>query len=145
MGVASAAAKQFACCALLHDTRTKMECKHRSALLFFFVKFVCVQFTFANWKRLWFISWHILGNGLDIQEYWFLCYSIVILCMNDEFSAIFHLTTVDDESIIITDVSLHILDTLPQLSIVMVPAYRAGCQGDDSTCESRTLSFQSKC
>ena len=66
-------------------------------------------------------------------------------CMNNEFPTIFNLTTVDYKGVVIPNVSLHVLDTLSELCVVVVPTYRAGSQGDDPTSESCTLTLQSEC
>ena len=119
-----------------------MESKHWSTFLLLLVQLVSVDLPLANWQRLWFIAWQVLGHWLDIEEDGFLSDTIVILCMDDELSSVFSLASVDDEGVVIANVSFHVLDTLSELHIVVVPGHTAVGQGDNSACESGTLSFQ---
>jgi len=69
----------------------------------------------------------------------------MVFSMDDEFPSVLHLAAVDDEGVVITNVPLHVLDTLLKLDVVMIPGDRACRQGNDTTSETSTLSLQCKC
>ena len=119
-----------------------MECKHWSTLLLLLVQLVSVDLPLSHWQRFRFIAWCVLRNWLDVEEDGFLCDTIVILSVDDELSSVLSLASVDDEGVVITDVSLHILDTLSKLHIVVVPCHAAVGQGDNSAGEPGTLTLQ---
>ena len=98
-----------------------MESEHWCTLLLLTVQLVGLQLTFADWQGFRLIAGQVLGHGLHIKEYWFFSDTIVILSMDDKFSAVLHFTTVDDEGVVISYVALHVLHTLFQLNIIVVP------------------------
>lgn len=51
---------------------------------------------------------------------------------------------VDDEGVVISNVSLHVFHTLLQLHIVVVPRHSAGSQADDSAGEPGTVALKGK-
>ena len=50
---------------------------------------------------------------------------------DDELAPVRDFDSVDDESVVVSDVPLHVLDALPQLNVVVVPRDGGGGEGDD--------------
>ena len=121
-----------------------MEGEHGCTLLLLLVKFVRVKLPLPDRKRLRFIPRQVLRDWLHIQEDRLFCRSIVILCVDDEFSTIIHLASVNDEGVVISDVTLHVLNALLKLCVVVVPADAAVGKRNNAAGESGTLSFERK-
>ena len=121
MRIASQATQEFTSGSLLHDTGSEVEGEHGGALLLLLVQLVGVDLPLSYRKWLGLVPWKVLWHWLDIEEHGFLSDSIMILCMDDEFSTVIDLASVDDEGVVIANVPLHVLDTLSQFDIVMIP------------------------
>lgn len=82
---------------------------------------------------------------LNIKENNFFSVTIVVLCTDDVFSSILKFHSIDYKCVVITSITLHELNTLLELRIIVEPG-QCGCSNCyDTAGELGTLSFISKC
>ena len=125
MWLTSKTSQKFTCLSFLNNSWTKVEGEHWSRISFFLVKLICLWFTFPNWKGFWLISWKFSGSWLYIEEDGFFGYSVVIFCANDKFTTVRNFNAIDNECVIVSNVSFHVFNTLPELNIVVIPRNRS--------------------
>ena len=63
----------------------------------------------------------------------------MILSPDDELAPVGDLDPVDDEGVVVADVTLHVLDALLELDVAVVPRDGTGGQGNDAAGELGTL------
>ena len=73
----------------------------------------------------------LLGADLYVEEDDLLGDAVVVFGPDDELAPVRDFDAVDDESVVVSDVPLHVLDALPQLHVVVVPRDGGGGEGDD--------------
>lgn len=79
-----------------------------------------------------------------VEEDNFFPVSVVVLRSDDVLSSVFQLNPVDDEAVVVLCVSLHELDTLSKLLVVVEPGEGWRCYGYHTTVELNTLSLVGK-
>lgn len=68
----------------------------------------------------------------------------MVLCADDVLAAVIQLHAVDDEGVVLARVSLHVLDGLAELHVVVEPAYRRHSDAYDTARELDALSLVSE-
>ena len=139
--VASQTSQQLAGGALLHHPGPQVECEHGGALLLLLVQLVGVDLPLADGEGLRLVPRGVLRHRLDVEEDWLLGDAIVVLGVDDELPAVLHLAAVDDEGVVVPDVSLHVLDALPELHVVVVPGDVTVGERDDPAGEPGALAL----
>ena len=113
MGLTSETSQKFARLSFLDNSWSEVEGEHWSRVSFFLVKFICFWFPFPNGKGFWFISWKLSWSWLYIKEDGLFSDSVVVFSANDKLTTVRDLDAINNESVIISNVSFHIFNTLP--------------------------------
>ena len=121
-----------------------MESEHRRALLLLLVQLVRVDLPLADGEGLRLVPRGVLRHRLHVEEDGLLGDAVVVLGTDDELAAVRDLDAVDDEGVVVADVALHVLDALPQLDVVVVPADGARRQADDAASEASAVTLDGK-
>lgn len=81
---------------------------------------------------------------LDVEEDGLLAGAVVVLGADDVLAAVIQLHAVDDEGVVFAGVSLHVLDRLAELHVVVEPAHRRHSDAYDAARELDALSLVSE-
>ena len=112
MWLTSKTGQKFASLSFLDNSWAKVEGEHRCRVSFFLVKFICLWFAFPDWEWFRFISRKLSWSWLYVKEDRFFSDSVVIFCANDKFTTVGNFHAIDNESVIVSNVSFHVFNTL---------------------------------
>lgn len=82
-----------------------------------------------------------MKHTLHVEEYNFFSEAVRVFCPDEIFPSIFEFNSVNNECVVIANISFHEFNRLSEFLIIVEPGENWRCQGDNTTREFDTLSF----